>query len=145
MFTTVQGTCRKTCQCYAIGYLNVQEYHGDDATDADELAVKVLRSDNGGEYLGNDFKRYLSENGIHHQLTVAYTPQQNGVAERMNRTLLDLVCNMLEPCYITNHCQNTSGLKHSLLLCMYVCTQPCHLALSAFEHHPLSCVVRKNS
>ena len=49
VFTTVQGTCRKTCQCYAIGNLNVQEYHGDDATDADELAVKVLRSDNGGE------------------------------------------------------------------------------------------------
>ena len=40
--------------------------------DADELAVNVLRSDNGAEYLGNDFKQYLSENGIPHQLTVAY-------------------------------------------------------------------------
>ena len=76
----------------AIGNLNVQEYHSDGIIDANELAVKVLRSDNGGEYLGNDFKNYLSENGIHHQLTVAYTPQQNGVAERMNRTLTEVLC-----------------------------------------------------
>ena len=39
----------------AIGNLNVQEYHSDGIIDADELAVKVLRSDNGGEFLGNDF------------------------------------------------------------------------------------------
>ena len=103
-----------------IGNLNVQEYHGDDATDADELAVKVLRSDNGGEYLSNDFKQYLSENGIHHQLTVAYTPQHNGVAERMNRTLLDLVRSMLHHKSLPKH----FGLKHSLLLCMYATVSP---------------------
>ena len=57
--------------------------------------LKVLRSDNGGEYLSNKFKQYLLDNGIHHELTVAYTPQQNGVAERMNRTLTDLVRSML--------------------------------------------------
>lgn len=53
--------------------------------------LKVLRTDNGGEYLSNDFRAYLSNHGIKHQLTVAYTPQQNGVAERMNRTLMSLV------------------------------------------------------
>ncbi len=42
-----------------------------------------------------NFVRYLAEHGIHHQLTVAYTPQQNGVAERMNRTLMNLVRSML--------------------------------------------------
>ena len=87
----------------AIGNLNVQEYHSDGTIDADELAVKGLRSDNGGEYLSNDFKQYLSENGIHHQLTVAYTPQQNGVAERMNRTLLDLVRSMLHHKSLPKH------------------------------------------
>ncbi len=51
--------------------------------------IKVLRTDNGGEYLSNDFKMYLADHGIQHQLTVAYTPQQNGVAERMNRTLIE--------------------------------------------------------
>ncbi len=54
-----------------------------------------MRTDNGGEYLSNKFRAYLSEHGIHHQLTVAYTPQQNGVAERMNRTLMNLVRSML--------------------------------------------------
>eukprot|EP00171_Calliarthron_tuberculosum_P005193 IDg5193t1 len=49
------------------------------------IKVKALRSDNGGEYLSTDFKNYLTEKGIKHQLTVAYTPQQNGVAERMNQ------------------------------------------------------------
>ena len=61
----------------------------------DQRLLKTLRSDNGGEYLSNGFKRYLEEHGVHHQLTVAYTPQQNGVAERMNRTLIDLVRSML--------------------------------------------------
>ncbi len=57
--------------------------------------IKSLRTDNGGEYISNTFKQYLLENGISHQLTVAYTPQQNGVAERMNRTLIDLVRSMI--------------------------------------------------
>ena len=53
--------------------------------------IKTLRTDRGGEYLSNNFSSYLREHGIRHQLTIAYTPQQNGTAERMNRTLLDLV------------------------------------------------------
>ena len=61
----------------------------------DQRILKAIRSDNGGEYLSNGFKGYLEEHGIHHQLTVAYTPQQNGVAERMNRTLMNLVRSML--------------------------------------------------
>lgn len=57
--------------------------------------IKSIRTDNGGEYISNAFNEYLSAHGISHQLTVAYTPQQNGVAERMNRTLIDLVRSML--------------------------------------------------
>lgn len=60
-----------------------------------EEQIKALRTDNGGEYISNQFKDYLLEHGISHQLTVAYTPQQNGVAERMNRTLVDLVRSMI--------------------------------------------------
>lgn len=59
------------------------------------LKLKSIRSDNGGEYISNEFKINLEEHGIQHQLKIAYTPQQNGVAERMNRTLLDLVRSML--------------------------------------------------
>ena len=57
--------------------------------------IKALRTDNGGEYISSEFKKYLEEHGNMHQLTVAYTPQQNGVAERMNRTLMDLVRSMM--------------------------------------------------
>ncbi|CAI7864288.1 unnamed protein product [Closterium sp. NIES-53] len=49
--------------------------------------VKVIRIDNGGEFIGADIESVLKKKGIQHQLTVPYNPQQNGVAERFNRTL----------------------------------------------------------
>jgi transposase InsO family protein len=57
--------------------------------------VKVLRSDGGGEYTGNLLTEYLKGKGIKQELTTPDTPQHNGVAERMNRTLLDKVRAML--------------------------------------------------
>ncbi|KAL0427424.1 UNVERIFIED_CONTAM: hypothetical protein Slati_2917200 [Sesamum latifolium] len=54
--------------------------------------MKALRSDRGGEYLSGEFIDYLKENGILSQWTPPGTPQLNGVAERRNRTLLDMVC-----------------------------------------------------
>lgn len=66
-------------------------------------SLQQLRSDNGGEYLSAEFKNFLSEHGIKHQLTVPYTPQQNGIAERMNRTLLNLVRSMLHHKNIPTH------------------------------------------
>ena len=58
-------------------------------------SLKTLRSDRGGEYLDNEFEDYLLEHGIVSQLTAPGTPQQNGVAERRNRTLLDMVRSMM--------------------------------------------------
>ncbi|CAI7780432.1 unnamed protein product [Closterium sp. NIES-54] len=49
--------------------------------------VKVLRSDRGGEFLGAEFTKFLKKNGIRHQLTCPGPPQQNGIAERANRTI----------------------------------------------------------
>ncbi|CAI7834452.1 unnamed protein product [Closterium sp. NIES-54] len=57
--------------------------------------VKILRSDRGGEYMGKDLESFLEDKGITHQLSVAYRPQQNGAAERLNRTLIDLARAML--------------------------------------------------
>eukprot|EP00253_Pinus_taeda_P026322 PITA_26322 len=51
--------------------------------------LKCLRSDNGGEYCSKDFDRYFSENGIHREKTVPGTPQENGMSERMNRTIME--------------------------------------------------------
>ncbi|KAL8091512.1 hypothetical protein AgCh_033945 [Apium graveolens] len=58
-------------------------------------SIKSLRSDRGGEYLLGEFREYLSENGIESQLTAPGTPQQNGVVERRNRTLLESVRSMM--------------------------------------------------
>ena len=51
------------------------------------LKIKWVRSDNGGEYIDNRFREFCANNGIKMEKTVPMTPQQNGVAERMNRTL----------------------------------------------------------
>lgn len=51
--------------------------------------IKILRSDNGGEYESNEFRAYLEASGIIHQTSAAHTPQQNGRAERMNRTIIE--------------------------------------------------------
>ncbi|KAJ9552598.1 hypothetical protein OSB04_016643 [Centaurea solstitialis] len=57
--------------------------------------IKFLRSDRGGEYLSDEFDNHLMECGIVSQLTPPYTPQMNGVSERRNRTLLDMVRSMM--------------------------------------------------
>ncbi|CAI7892682.1 unnamed protein product [Closterium sp. NIES-53] len=58
--------------------------------------VKVIHTDNGGEFIGADFEGVLKKKGIQHQLTVPYNPQQNGVAERFNRTLQEGARTLLE-------------------------------------------------
>eukprot|EP00253_Pinus_taeda_P022296 PITA_22296 len=60
------------------------------------LHIKVLRTDKGGEYISKEFLRFCRENGIHKQFTARYTPQQNGVAERKNRTIMDMARSMLK-------------------------------------------------
>lgn len=50
---------------------------------------KALRSDNGGEFTSSEFTNDLKKEGIKHEWTVPGTPQQNGVVERMNRTVLE--------------------------------------------------------
>jgi transposase InsO family protein len=52
---------------------------------------KINRSDNGGEYLSNELLSFFKKNGIEHQMTAPYSPQQNGVAEWKNRSLIEIV------------------------------------------------------
>ena len=53
--------------------------------------IKILRSDGGGEYINNEMREYLGKHGIHHETTAAHTPEQNGVSERYNRTLVESI------------------------------------------------------
>jgi len=57
--------------------------------------IKVLRSNNGKEFVNNALNKYLRKNGIKRQQTVPYTLQQNCVSERCNRTLIEMARTML--------------------------------------------------
>jgi hypothetical protein len=54
--------------------------------------VKILHTDRGGEYMSNAFVNYLASQGTHHELTCHNSPSQNGVAERLNKTLVLCGC-----------------------------------------------------
>jgi transposase InsO family protein len=56
--------------------------------------LKCLRSDNGGEYCSKDFDDYYSYHGIRREKRVPGTPQENGVSERMNRTIMERASSM---------------------------------------------------
>nr|KYP31709.1 Retrovirus-related Pol polyprotein from transposon TNT 1-94 [Cajanus cajan] len=60
-----------------------------------ERSIKILRSDRGGEYSSNEMGEFFETHGIIHEVTPPYAPQSNGIAERKNRTLLDMINAML--------------------------------------------------
>lgn len=60
-----------------------------------EAKIKVVRSDNGTEYDNNNFREFFIKHGIKYERSVPYSPQQNGLAERMNRTIIEKVRCML--------------------------------------------------
>jgi transposase InsO family protein len=60
-----------------------------------ELKVKKIRSDNGSEFKNLQVEEYLEEEGIKHEFSAPYTPQQNSVVERKNRTLINMARTML--------------------------------------------------
>ena len=57
--------------------------------------IKVLRSNNEGEFTSNEFRDFCSQEGIQRQLTVPYNPQQNEVAEQKNKSIIYAVRAML--------------------------------------------------
>ncbi|XP_076686075.1 uncharacterized protein LOC143378147 [Andrena cerasifolii] len=86
--------------------------------------IKKLRTDNGTEYLSHAFSEFLKKEGITRELTVEYTPQQNGVSERLNRTLVEMArCLLMQAelpitlwaeaigtaAYIRNRCPTTAN------------------------------------
>eukprot|EP00731_Ephydatia_muelleri_P018948 Em0011g988a len=59
------------------------------------LSIGIFRLDNGGEYISKEFEKFLLDKGIHHELSAPYSPAQNGVAERINRTLMESARTMM--------------------------------------------------
>ena len=60
-----------------------------------EKKIKMFRSDNGGEFTSNEFKELCRDSRIKRELTTLYNPQQNGVVERKNRTIMAVARAML--------------------------------------------------
>ena len=97
------------------------------------VSIRVLRSDNGREYLSHSFKQFMASHGILHQTSCAYTPQQNGVAERKNRHLMETTRTLLihgevpehfwgdailTACYLINRMPSSvlkNNIPHSIL------------------------------
>ena len=57
--------------------------------------IKVLRSDNEKEYTSKQFYKFCEDEGVERQFTMVYTPQQNGVSERKNQTVMEMAKSML--------------------------------------------------
>lgn len=66
------------------------------------LEVKAVRSDNGGEFTSEKFNDYCSDMGIRRQFSTPHTPQQNGVVERKNRTVIEMARTLLNGAGLTD-------------------------------------------
>nr|GEY24145.1 retrovirus-related Pol polyprotein from transposon TNT 1-94 [Tanacetum cinerariifolium] len=77
--------------------------------------LKMLRTDRGGEFTSNEFTQYCKENGITRQLTASYSPQQNGVVKRRNRTIMSTTRCMMKA---TNMPQNfwAEAVRHAMYI-----------------------------
>ena len=59
-------------------------------------SIKILRSDRGKEYNNKEFDQFYEDEGIEHQTSVSYSPQQNGVSERKNKIVMEIARSMLK-------------------------------------------------
>ena len=101
-------TFSKFCEFKAL----VEKYSG--------KKVKALRSDNGGEYISNEFKDLTSKEGNQRELIMPHNPQQNGVAERKNRMIVGVAQAML----------------HDQGLPMHLWAEACNTVVYVQNHYP---------
>ncbi|CAL9026883.1 unnamed protein product, partial [Prunus brigantina] len=78
--------------------------------------VKVFRTDNGGEYVNNTLASFFRAQGIIHQTTTPFTPQQNGVSERKNRQLLEVARSLMLDMSVPHHLWGHAVLSAAYLI-----------------------------
>lgn len=97
-FLTFIDDCTRYCYVYLLRSkdeaLEMFKHYKNEVENQLDKKIKVIRSDRGGEY-ESPFGEFCSQHGIIHQTTAPYSPQQNGVAERKNRTLKEMMNAML--------------------------------------------------
>ena len=91
-FTRMTWVCLLKKKSEAFGYFKIFK---ELVENEGELRIKCLRSDNGGEFTSKEFNLYCEEHGIKRQFSATRTPQQNGVAERKNITMMEMARTML--------------------------------------------------
>lgn len=91
--------CHEVLKCFRFFKAQVENETG--------KRIKQFRSDNGLEFVGKDLGDKLMEWGIKHETTIQYYPEQNGVAERANRTIVEKA----RVCCMEQICQNVIGYR----------------------------------
>ena len=97
-----------------------------------EVKLKKIRSDNRKEFDNTNIEAYCDEVGIKHEVSVTYTPQQNGVVKRKNRTLITLARTMLDE-------YNTPKLYGQKQSTPHVMHPTAHFFKSSLSRHRMSC------
>ncbi|CAI7887741.1 unnamed protein product [Closterium sp. NIES-53] len=84
-WSTAKGDVTKAIQEWAL-----------EVCDDDKKRIKGIRTDSGGEFVNAGLEKWMKSKGIKHDVTTPYTSQQNGAAERLNRTLVEVVRSLLQ-------------------------------------------------
>jgi len=84
--------------------------------------IKTFRTDRGGEFVSQEFQAFCDASGIKRHLTAPYSPQQNGVVERRNRTLMEMTRSILKHMSVPNYLWG-EAVRHSTYLINRVATR----------------------
>ncbi|CAA7055273.1 unnamed protein product [Microthlaspi erraticum] len=76
--------------------------------------IQTFRTDRGGEFLSHEFTRFCETSGVKRHLTAPYTPQQNGVVERRNRTLMEMTRSIMKHMHVPNYLWG-EAVRHSTI------------------------------
>ena len=88
-----------------------------------DVKIKRVRSDNGTEFKNTNIEEFFDEEGIKHEFLVPYTPQQNGVVERKNRTLIEAARAMLDEYKTSVNYWAEGSTQHVMLSTAYIFTR----------------------
>ncbi|XP_033129820.1 uncharacterized protein LOC103872873 isoform X1 [Brassica rapa] len=91
-------------------------------TQETQTEIKTFRTDRGGEFTSHEFQHYCDKHGINRHLTAPYSPQQNGVVERRNRTLLEMTRSILKHMNLPNYLWG-EAVRHATYLINRVATR----------------------
>ena len=84
--------------------------------------IQSFRTDRGGEFVSHEFNHFCNESGVKRYLTAPYTPQQNGVVERRNRTMMEMARSIMKHMGVPNYLWG-EAVRHSTYLLNRVATR----------------------